>query len=75
MDYFVTFPSVSEILAHGPTKSSIVIENGIQIDLRVLEEKGLNVLQKKVSSPIAWGGKMAERIWQSEQDDLKRLSI
>lgn len=36
MDYFVHQDQVESILGHGPTKSSIVLLNGIQVDLRVL---------------------------------------
>lgn len=39
MDHFIGYPHTDEILAHGPTKSSIVLDTGIQVDLRVVEEK------------------------------------
>ncbi|MBA4337105.1 DNA polymerase/3'-5' exonuclease PolX [bacterium] len=39
MDHFIKYPHVDEILAHGPTKSSIVLNTGIQIDLRVVEDE------------------------------------
>jgi DNA polymerase (family 10) len=38
MDAFVKLPHVSRVLMHGPTKSSVVTEEGIQVDLRVVEE-------------------------------------
>jgi len=38
MDAFVKLPLVSRVLAHGPTKSSVITEDGIQVDLRVVEE-------------------------------------
>ncbi|MBA4395738.1 MAG: DNA polymerase III, partial [Desulfobacca sp.] len=38
MEMFVKLPQVSRILMHGPTKSSIVTDEGIQVDLRVVEE-------------------------------------
>jgi len=38
IDYFVHLPQVKEILAAGDTKGSIVTEDGIQVDLRVVEE-------------------------------------
>ncbi len=38
MDAFVELPQVSRVLAHGPTKSSVITEDGIQVDLRVVEE-------------------------------------
>jgi DNA polymerase (family 10) len=34
--YFVHHPSVDSIIAHGPTKSSVRLKNGIQADLRVV---------------------------------------
>ncbi|HEX9021658.1 MAG TPA: DNA polymerase/3'-5' exonuclease PolX [Nitrospirota bacterium] len=38
MDAFVKLPHVSRVLMQGPTKSSIIAEDGIQVDLRVVEE-------------------------------------
>ncbi len=38
MDVFVKLPHVSRVLAQGPTKSSIITDEGIQVDLRVVEE-------------------------------------
>jgi len=38
MEAFVTMPHVGRVLMQGPTKSSIVTEDGIQVDLRVVEE-------------------------------------
>jgi len=38
MSAFVRLPTVKEILMHGPTKSSVVTAEGIQVDLRVVEE-------------------------------------
>jgi len=37
MDRFVKLPQVKEVLAKGPTKSSILTYEGIQVDLRVVE--------------------------------------
>ena len=36
MDAFVRMDSVSRILGHGPSKSSVELVNGLQVDLRVL---------------------------------------
>jgi DNA polymerase (family 10) len=36
MDYFVNMPRVESISGHGPTKSSVVLHSGMQVDLRVL---------------------------------------
>jgi DNA polymerase (family 10) len=38
MDTFVAHPSVARVLAKGDTKSSIVTELGLQVDLRVVPE-------------------------------------
>ncbi len=36
MDTFVNLPQVESVSGHGPTKSSVILLNGIQVDLRVL---------------------------------------
>jgi DNA polymerase (family 10) len=38
MDVFVHLPQVKEVLMKGPTKSSVITQEGIQVDLRVVEE-------------------------------------
>lgn len=38
MDTFVGQENVARILGHGPTKSSVELLNGLQVDLRVLEK-------------------------------------
>jgi DNA polymerase (family 10) len=45
MDAFVALPSVTRVLAHGDTKSSIITEGGPQVDLRVVR-------------PEVWGAAM-----------------
>lgn len=39
MNVFVRLPQVREILMHGPAKSSVTISGGLQVDLRVVEER------------------------------------
>ncbi len=39
MDVFTALPGTTEILAKGTTKSSIRLENGLQVDLRVVRPK------------------------------------
>ncbi len=39
MDYFVSMPNVFQIAAHGETKSAIRLKNGLDVDLRVVEEE------------------------------------
>ena len=38
MDTFVNMESVARILGHGPTKSSVELHSGLQVDLRILEK-------------------------------------
>src|SRR5712691_525586 len=45
MDGFVALPLVSRVLAHGDTKSSVVTDRGLQVDLRVI-------------APDVWGAAM-----------------
>lgn len=35
-DFFTKMPEVQRILAKGPTKSSILLKNGLQVDLRII---------------------------------------
>lgn len=35
--HFLDYPDVARVLSHGPTRSSIVLKNGMQIDLRVVK--------------------------------------
>lgn len=39
MSMFVALPQVRQVLGQGPTKSSIVSDNGLQVDLRIVEEE------------------------------------
>lgn len=39
MDHFIAFDEINRVLAKGPTKSSVVLNNELQVDLRVLEPK------------------------------------
>ncbi|NIR42632.1 MAG: DNA polymerase/3'-5' exonuclease PolX [Gemmatimonadetes bacterium] len=39
MDAFVDYPEAREVLARGPTKSSIRLKSGLQVDLRVVERE------------------------------------
>lgn len=36
-DAFVGMPSVKQILSHGSTRSSVILDNGLQMDLRVVD--------------------------------------
>ncbi|MCS7263218.1 MAG: DNA polymerase/3'-5' exonuclease PolX [Armatimonadetes bacterium] len=37
MEKFVNLPEVQKVLAHGPTKSSVMMDNNFQVDLRAVE--------------------------------------
>src|SRR5208282_4985631 len=39
MSVFVHLPGVKEVLMHGPTKSSIIVQENLQVDLRVVERE------------------------------------
>ncbi|MBI4146183.1 DNA polymerase/3'-5' exonuclease PolX [Candidatus Woesearchaeota archaeon] len=39
MDFFTGMPEVQTILAKGQTKSTVILKDGLQADVRVLEEK------------------------------------
>jgi len=39
MEYFVHYPEVAQVLAKGTTKSSVLLNDNLQVDLRVVEEK------------------------------------
>lgn len=36
LEAFVSYPGVDKVLMRGPTKSSVVLKNGIQVDIRVV---------------------------------------
>lgn len=36
VDGFVAYPEVDRVLAHGPTKSTVVLRSGLQVDVRVM---------------------------------------
>ncbi len=38
MAFFVDMPGVSSVVAHGETKSSVILEEGLQADLRVVSD-------------------------------------
>jgi DNA polymerase (family 10) len=39
MEYFIHYPEVAQVLAKGTTKSSVLLNDNLQVDLRVVEEK------------------------------------
>ncbi|MFQ5966355.1 MAG: DNA polymerase/3'-5' exonuclease PolX [Acidimicrobiia bacterium] len=41
MDDFIELPSVKEVIAHGETKTSVLTQQGLQVDVRVVEPEQL----------------------------------
>lgn len=39
INHFINFDEVAQIVAHGDTKATVYLHSGIQVDLRVVEEK------------------------------------
>ena len=39
VDFFAKMPNVAQVLAKGPTKSSVRLKEGMQVDLRVIDDK------------------------------------
>jgi DNA polymerase (family 10) len=44
IDSFVRLPVVEEVLVHGPTKASVVVHGGLQVDLRMVEGDSFGAL-------------------------------
>lgn len=46
IEAFVLLPFVDEVLAHGPTKASVIVDDAYQVDLRIVEHESFgNLLQ------------------------------
>ena len=44
LDAFVSLPLVGQVLVQGPTKSSVVVAGGLQVDLRMVEHEAFGSL-------------------------------
>jgi DNA polymerase (family X) len=44
IDAFVTLPHVKQILAQGPTKATVIVSGGLQVDLRIVEHDAFGSL-------------------------------
>jgi DNA polymerase (family 10) len=68
MAAFCSLPGVDRILGKGPTKSSIVLSTGIQVDLRVVEERqywaALQYFTGSKDHNIALRKRALERKWR-----------
>ena len=77
-DHFVRFPRVERILGHGDTKSSILLRDGVQIDLRVVpaESEGAAMQYFTGSKPhnIALRDRATQRGFKLNEYGLFRLS-
>jgi len=69
MDEFVGMESVARVLGHGPTKSSVELLNGLQVDLRVL------VKEKWGTALNYFTGSQAHNIRMRQLALEKRLSL
>jgi DNA polymerase (family X) len=75
MTVFTTLPEVTRVLGRGPTKSSIVLESGVQVDLRVVEEgqywTALQYFTGSKDHNIALRRRALERGWSLSEYGLK----
>ncbi|MDX1807997.1 MAG: DNA polymerase/3'-5' exonuclease PolX [Sulfurospirillaceae bacterium] len=39
IDYFVAYPDIKEILSHGDTRSTVILNNHLQVDLRCVKDE------------------------------------
>lgn len=39
MDHFLKYPEIANVIGRGPTKSTVLLKSGVQVDLRVLDPK------------------------------------
>ncbi|OGS56888.1 MAG: hypothetical protein A3K60_01685 [Euryarchaeota archaeon RBG_19FT_COMBO_56_21] len=63
MDAFVGYPDVADVLAKGPTKSSVRLKNGLQVDIRVVETR-------------SWGAALNYFTGSKEHNvELRRLGV
>lgn len=60
-DAFVAHPDVKEVLAHGATKSSVVLKSGLQIDLRQIEADSLGAALQYFTGGKAHNVSLRER--------------
>ena len=44
MDVFVRLPGVQEVLGHGQKKASVVVDPGLQVDLRIVEDESFGAM-------------------------------
>lgn len=78
MTAFCTLPGVERVLGRGPTKSSVVLKSGVQVDLRVVgEDQYWTALQYFTGSKdhnIAMRRRALDRNWRLNEYGLTDLS-
>ncbi len=66
-EYFVAHPLVRDVLAHGPTKCSVLLQNGLQCDLRLVSAAefpfALNYFTGSKEHNIQMRARALERGW------------
>lgn len=60
MDAFVSLPQVESVSGHGATKSSVVLLNGMQVDLRVLPPERWGTLLSYFTGSLAHNVRLRE---------------
>ncbi len=76
--FFVGHPSVESVIAHGPTKSSVRLQSGIQTDLRVVKDSeypfALMYFTGSKEHNVAIRGRALERGWTLNEYRLEQLA-
>jgi DNA polymerase (family 10) len=65
MNAFVHLPHVKEVIMQGPTKSSVIIHEGLQVDLRVVEEASFGAALAYFTGSKAHNIRLRERALKS----------
>ena len=60
MDFFTTMKDVQRVLAKGDTKSSIILKDELQVDLRVVEEKNFGAALQYFTGDVQHNVKLRE---------------
>ena len=78
MAAFVALPEVARVLGRGPTRSSVVLASGVQVDLRVVEEgqywTALQYFTGSKDHNIALRRRALERGWSLSEYGVKEES-
>lgn len=73
-DRLVAYENVAEVLAHGPTRTTVILRSGLQVDLRVVSEQSygaaLMYFTGSKAHNIALRGLANERGWKLNEYGL-----